>query len=315
MDSLLTPSDIIIMSIRHRPSRVLALGAASCLLLAGCATSFSRSEGNRVALGGQEAADGALAFYEDIRAVASDNAYYQGYLRIVASPEPDKVDFTRVSDATVAGEVDQRIKTCREVRAAYSLFQQLSADDAGKQTEQSYAALAETLKALSGDDTSFAETKQMAAALPNDRVVSRWQSRRIRQMQSVLAKLSGELAALWNKETPVWENYIDDVYLRHYASGLLSLRQANFDEKELAKAVAEPYGIPVKAGLFKLQKYREAQQKADHLKRELQQVSKAFDRLAQLHRQAGVAAATAADAVLQHTSNSPDTHPHERTTP
>ena len=276
------------MNALYRPPTVLTLGAFSLLLLAGCATSFSRSEGDRIALCGQEAADGALAFYEDARTAAADNAYYQGYLRIVVSPEPDKVDFTRVSDAAVANEIDQRIKTYRAVRSAYALFQQLCVDDAGKQTAPSYAALAETLKALSGEDTSFTETKKMAAALPNDWVVSRRQARRIDQAQRVLAKLSLELSTLWEKEAPVWEAYIDTVYLRHYAAGLLSLRQANFDEKELAKTVAEPYGITVKAGLFKLQKYREAQQKADRLKREIQQVSKTFDRLAQFNRQAGV---------------------------
>jgi hypothetical protein len=40
----------------------------------------------------------------------------------------------------------------------------------------------------------------------------------------------------------------------------------------------------VKAGLFKLQKYREAEQKATRLKRELRNVSKAFQTLSTAHR-------------------------------
>jgi hypothetical protein len=56
--------------------------------------------------------------------------------------------------------------------------------------------------------------------------------------------MESDFGALWEKELPTWDAYIESIYLRHYASGLLSLRLANFDEKELAKRVDEPYGIP-----------------------------------------------------------------------
>jgi len=108
---------------------------------------------------------------------------------------------------------------------------------------------------------------------------------RIVRTQAVIERLTHDFRALWEKDVPAWNAYIDDVYIHHYAAGLLSLRLSNFDEKELVKKVDDPYGAPVKAGLFKLQKYREASQKAAHLKEKLQRVSKAFEQLTLLHRQ------------------------------
>ena len=269
-----------------------------CLfLVSGCATEFTRTAGDKAGLCGQEAADSAIGFYENLRTVADDNTYYQGYLRIVVSPEPDKVDFTRVSDADLSREIEPRIKTYRAVRTAYSLFRQLCVDESGKSAGQSYAALAETLRDLSADGSSMPETRKLATDLPDD--FAAWcQAKRIAQTQAVLEKLSSELATLWDKEIPLWDDYIDGVYVRHYASGLLSLRLANFDEKELAKAVADPYGISVKAGLFKLQKYREAALKAAKLKAALRQVSKTFQLLDVLQRQVDSSSASLAEMRL-----------------
>ena len=271
------------------PRRGCALGRkvlllSACLTLSGCATAFTRTTGAKAGLCGQEVADAALSAYDDLQAIADDNAYYQGYLRIVVSPEPDKVDFTRVSDADMSGLIEQRVRAYRQFRNAYALFQQLCSDESGQSASQSYASLFETLKSLTSDESSSPETKKTVAGLPGD-LAALWQARRIARMQSVLGRLAADLGALWDKEIPVWDNYIDAVYIQHYASGLLSLRLSNFDEKDLAKAVDAPYGTPVKAGLYKLQKYREASLKAARLKEELRRVSKAFQQLATLHRQ------------------------------
>ena len=285
------------LNTRCSSQRILSPLWVCLFLVSGCATEFTRTAGGKAGLCGQEAADSAIGFYESLRTVADDNTYYQGYLRIVVSPEPDKVDFTRVSDADLSREIEPRIKTYRAVRTAYSLFQQLCADESGKSAGQSYAALTETLRALSADETTLSETKKLATALPGD-FAARCQVRRIAQAQVVLEKLSSELATLWDKEIPIWDDYIDGVYIRHYASGLLSLRLANFDEKELAKAVSDPYGISVKAGLFKLQKYREATLKAAKLKAELRQVSKTFHLLDVLQRQVASSSASLAETRL-----------------
>ena len=266
-----------------------ALGQAALLLslsllLSGCATALTRTTGAKAGLCGQEAADAALSAYDSLQSVASDNAYYQGYLRIVVSPEPDKVDFTRVSDADMSSLIEQRVRVYRQFRDAYALFQQLCADESDPNAAQDFASLFETLKGLSGDETVSVETKKAVAELP-DGFTALWQASRIARIQTALGKLAAELGVLWDKDIPVWDSYIDAVYIQHYASGLLSLRLSNFDEKDLSKAVDAPYGTPVKAGLYKLQKYREACQKAARLKEQLRLVSKAFRQLATLHRQ------------------------------
>ncbi len=284
---------------RSIPCRGRALGQAALLLSAsltvsGCATAFIRTAGAKAGLCGQEVADAALSAYSDLRAVAGDNTYFQGYLRVVVSPEPDGVDFTRVSDAGMPGLLEQRVRAYRQFRNAYALFQQLCSDDSSQNASQSYASLFETLKALSKEESVSAESKKTVAGLPGD-FATLWQAKRIARVQSALGKLASELGALWDKEIPVWDAYIDAVYIDHYASGLLSLRLANFDEKELVKAVSDPYSVPVKAGLYKLQKYREACQKAARLKDELRLVSKAFQQLESLHRQLSGPAAGLAD--------------------
>ena len=271
-----------------------ALLLSAALAFSGCATAFTRTTGAKAGLSGQAVADSALSVYDDLLSVAADNAYYQGYLRIVVSPEPDKVDFTRVSDADMSGLVEQRVRVYRRFRNAYAQFQLLCSDESGQRESQSYASLFETLKGLSNDESVSPETKQTVAGLPGD-LAALWQARRIARMQSALGKLAADLGALWDKEIPVWDAYIDAVYIDHYAAGLLSLRLSNFSENDLAKAVDDPYGLPVKAGLFKLQKYREASQRAARLKGELRLVSKAFQQLATLHRQLSGPSATPAD--------------------
>lgn len=264
-------------------------------ILSGCITpAFTRATGAKAGLCGQDVVEAALSAYGDLGSVATDNAYYQGYLRIIVSPEPDKVDFTKVSDADMSGLLDERIRVYRQCKNAYALFYQLCSDRTSEQARQSYTALFETLKALSKDESASAETKKMVGDL-SDTFVSQWQAKRMAQTQAVLVQLTNDLRALWEKEVPVWTTYIDNVYIHHYASGLLSLRLANFDEKELVKKVDDPYGAPIKAGLYKLQKYREAGQKAARLKEKLQQVSKAFEQLALLQRQLTDPAATPAD--------------------
>jgi len=258
---------------------------SASLVLSGCTTpAFTQATGAKAGLCGQEVAEAALSAYDDLGAVADDYAYYQGYLRIVVSPEPDKVDFTKVSDADMSALLAERARVCRQLKNAYALFYQLCSNRTDPQTNPSYAALSETLKALSKDESSSPETKKLAGELSND-VVSQWQAMRIVRTQAVIERLTHDFRALWEKDVPAWNAYIDDVYIHHYAAGLLSLRLSNFDEKELVKKVDDPYGAPVKAGLFKLQKYREASQKAAHLKEKLQRVSKAFEQLTLLHRQ------------------------------
>ena len=262
----------------------IALVALAGLLVSGCTTSFTRTTGTQAGLCGLQVADAALGAYEDLRAVAGDNAYYQGYLRIVVSPQPDAVDFTQVSDAALSVQIEQRIRTYRQVRAAYALLQQLCSGGTARDASQAYAALFETLRGLSADDAASAETKKMVSELPAD-LSSLLQARQIARAQSALGQTAKDLSALWDKELPTWNDYIDSVYVRHYAAGLLSLRLSNFDERELNKVAEGPYGAPIKAGLFKLQKYREAVQKADSLKAELLLVSNALQQLAVLHRQ------------------------------
>ena len=274
---------------QKRGSRFGALGCVVLffwigLLVSGCATSTVRATGSKAGLCGQQAADAALHVYEDLRSVAKDNTYHQGYLRIVVSSEPDAVDFTKVSDADFSVQIEPRIQVYRRVRDAYLLLQQLCSGESERDAAQSYAALFETLRALSADDSASAETKKLVSELPSD-LSALLRARRIARAQSALARAAADLAALWDKELPAWNDYIDAVYIGHYASGLLSLRLANFDEKELSKAVDGPYRAPVKAGLFKLQKYSEASQKADRLKEELRLVSAGFQQLLVLHRQ------------------------------
>ena len=270
--------------------------ALTALLVSGCATSLTRATGAKAGLCGLQVADAALGAYEDLRATAGDNAYYQGYLRMVVSPQPDAVDFTQVSDANLSVQIEQRIRTYRQVRTAYALLQQLCADGTARDASQSYAALFETLRGLSADTAASAETKKLVSELPSD-LSALLRARQIARAQTALGQTAKDLAALWDKELPIWNDYIDSVYVRHYASGLLSLRLSNFDEKELNKAVDGPYGVPVKAGLFKLQKYREAVQKADSLKAELRLVSNALQQLTVLHRQLSDTATPFADVI------------------
>lgn len=256
----------------------IALISATPLLISGCTTATTtRNSATQASLSGLAAADAALGAYDALRDVASDNAYYQGYLRIVVSSEPDKVDFTHVSDADMSHLIDQRVAVFRQFRNAYVLFQHLCAGDAASDNsaDQSYASLFETLKGLSKDEAVSSETKKTVAELPSD-FTALLMARKIRSIQAILRKLTTEMGVLWNRDLPVWNSYIDAVYIEHYASALTSLQLANFDEKDLAKAVTDPYPAPVKAGLYKLQKYREACLKADRLKNELRQVAKAF---------------------------------------
>ena len=282
------------ISRRERALGQAALLLSASLTVSGCATAFTRTTGAKASLCGQEVAEAALSAYSDLQTVAGDNIYFQGYLRVIVSPEPDKVDFARVPDADLSGLIEQRVGIYRQFRCAYALFQQLCSDDSGQNASQSYASLFETLKALSKEESVSAEAKKTVAGLPGD-FATLWQTRRIARVQNAIGILASELGALWDKELPAWNAYIDAVYIDHYASGLLSLRLANFDEKDLAKAVNDPYSVPVKAGLYKLQKYREACQKAARLKEELRLVSTAFQQLAGLHRQLSSPTATLAD--------------------
>ncbi|MEI8192099.1 MAG: hypothetical protein WCI75_20510, partial [candidate division NC10 bacterium] len=119
---------------------------------------------------------------------------------------------------------------------------------------------------------------KLAAALPNDLTLL-WQARRIARLHAALGRAAAELGALWQREIPTWEDYVNAAYITHYASGLLSLRLANFDENELARKVSDPYRIPVKAGLFKLQKFHEAVQSVATITQKLRQTSEAFERI------------------------------------
>ncbi len=246
------------------------------LLVSGCTTASVRTAGVRTAQEAQAVADSALAAYEALRSVSADNAYNQGYLRIVVSPEPDAVDFTAVSDAGMGDLLDARSRACRQIRTAAVHLRLLCAERAKAEALQSYAAAVESLRGLSADETATTEFKKLVSALPAD-LSAVWQSRRIARLNDALGRAAAELGALWVRELPIWEDYVDAAYIAHYASGLLSLRLANFEEKELARKVEAPYGIPVKAGLYKLQKYREAVQAADTIKEKLRQTSEAFE--------------------------------------
>ncbi len=249
---------------------------ACALMVSGCTTASVRTAGVRTAQEAQVAADSALAAYEALRSVSADNAYNQGYLRVVVSPEPDAVDFTAVSDAGMGDLLDARSRACRQIRTAAVHLRLLCAERAKAEALQSYAAAVESLRGLSDDATVTTEFKKLVSALPAD-LSAVWQSRRIARLNDTVSRATAELGTLWVRELSIWEGYVHATYIDHYASGLLSLRLANFDEKDLARKVDAPYGIPVKAGLYKLQKYREAVQAADTIKAKLRQASEAFE--------------------------------------
>ncbi len=264
------------------PRDRLIPGCAVCMLAAalavsGCATGSTRTAASRTAQEVQTAADSAVASYEALRAVSVDSAYNQGYLRVVVSPEPDAVDFTRVPDASMNDLLDTRIRTCRMVKEAAAQLRLACEGAARAEAVQSYAAAVEALQGFSEDPTSTAEFRKLASALPND-LTRLWQARRIARLHAALGRAAAELGVLWKREIPTWKDYVDAAYITHYASGLLSLRLSNFDENELARKVPDPYRIPVKAGLFKLQKFHEAVRSADAIKLKLRQTSEAFER-------------------------------------
>jgi hypothetical protein len=262
---------------RRVPGCAIWLLAAS-LAASGCATGSARSAAGRTAQEVQAAADAALASYEALRAVSADSASNQGYLRVVVSPEPDAVDFTRVPDASMNDLIARRVRACRMVKEAAAQLRLACEGSARAEAVQSYAAAVEALQGYSDDTTATAEFKKLAAALPNDLTLL-WQARRIARLHAAIGRAAAELGALWQRETPTWEDYVDAAYITHYASGLLSLRLSNFDENELARKVSDPYRLPVKAGLFKLQKYQEAVRSADAIKARLRQTSEAFERI------------------------------------
>jgi hypothetical protein len=262
---------------RRLPDCAICLLAAS-LAVSGCATGSVRTAASRTAQEVQAATDSALVSYEALRTVSADSAYKQGYLRVVVSTEPDAVDFTRVPDASMNDLLDTRIRTCRMVKEAAAQLRLACEGAARAEAVQSYAAAVEALQGISNDTTSSVEFKKLASGLPNDLTLL-WQARRIARLRAALERAAAELGALWQQEIPTWEDYVEAAYITHYASGLLSLRLANFDENELAKKVSDPYRIPVKAGLFKLQKFNEAVQAADTIRLKLRQTSEAFGRI------------------------------------
>jgi len=253
---------------------------AVALAVSGCATGAARMADARAAQDAQGALDAALSSYETLRTVAADHAYQQGYLRVVMSPEPDAVDFTAVADAAMDDLLDARSRACRQVREAAVQLRLLCEDRAA--AAQSYAAAVEAMRGYSADQAATAEFRKLAAALPGDLTAAR-QARRIERLRVALDRAAAELAALWEQERPTWESYVETVYINQYAAGLLSLRLANFDEKELARQVNDPYRLPVKAGLFKLQRVREAAQSAAKIRTKLRQTSEAFERVAATH--------------------------------
>lgn len=294
-------------------SRIIGTVAAIVVYLAaGCATT-NRTTGLQAARAGMDATESAIKACEALGDLKPDNAYYQGYLRIVVSPTPDRVDFTAVSEADFSQQIENRIASLRHLHAAYDLFGQLCEGKTAKDASQSYAALVETLKGLSHDAAASAATKAAASQLPGD-LAALWQAKRIARAERILGRLSADMAALWERDRIAWDDAIDAVYIRHYASGILSLGLENFDEKELGKAVGAPYHPPVKAGLYKLGLYREAQQKAARLKAKLSEVSDAFRQTLLLYGQPEEASIIRASEHETIAEGSPGTtrhaHPH-----
>ena len=267
----------VVRVVRRLRFTVCVCGGA--LALAGCAATSVRTAGAHTALQVQAAADSALASYEALRAVAADSAYNQGYLRVVVAPQPDAVDFTAVADAGMASLLEVRQRACRQLKTAAEQFRLVCGAHARAEAVQAYAASVEALRGFSGDTTPNTEFKRLAAALPGD-LTAVWQTRRVAQARGALAAAAAELAMLWAKERGTWEAYVDDAYITGYAAGLLSLRLGSFDEKELAKQVSEPYGIAVKAGLFKMKKYYDAVRAAEKVKAALRTTSEVFEQVA-----------------------------------
>lgn len=256
-----------------------------------------------------EATAAAIKACEALGDLQSDNAYNQGYLRIVVSPMPDRVDFTAVPEADFSPQLEKRVAAFQRLHAAYDLFAQLCEGKTAKDASQSYAAMTETLKGLSRDEAASSATKAAVSQLPGD-LAGLWQAKRIARAEHTLGRISADMAALWERDRAAWDDAIDAVYLRHYASGILSLGIENFDEKELGKAVNAPYRTPVKAGLYKLELYRAAQQKATRLKAKLREVSDAFQQLTLLHGQPEGTSVAQAGGRRTDTERSLETHPH-----
>lgn len=291
---------------RTRAARLALTGlAAAALCASGCATTAGRVTGLQTAQAGLCATESAVKACEALGELRSDNAYYQGYLRIVVSPTPDRVDFTAVPDADFSQQLDARLNALRRLHTAYVLFSQLCEGKTAKDASRTYAAMAETLKGLSHDEAASLETRAAVAQMPGE-WTALWQARRIARAERILGRMAAETAALWEHDRAAWSDAIDAVYLRHYAAGLLSLSLENFDERELAKAVDAPYRPPVKAGLYKLGLYRDALQKAQRLKSKLGEASDAFRQLTLMQ---GLAEGDAA-APARTRAAAPRTTPH-----
>ena len=268
--------------VRQHSRRVgLALVCVAALALSGCAATSVRTAAVDTAQTVHLAATSALASYEALRTVAGDSAYNQGYLRVVMSPQPEAVDFTVVADAEMGCLIDIRARACRRIAAAADGLRLACGTRAKAEAVQSYAAAVEAIRGISTDPTATTEFKKLAAALPNN-LGALWQTRRLAALHDALDAVATEMAVLWGKELPTWEAYVEDAYITTYAAGLLSLRLASFDEKGLVKAVEAPYDTPVKAGLFKLQKYREAVLASEKMKIKLRQTSEAFESVARV---------------------------------
>lgn len=278
MSSISFLGSLVWVTRQHGRRTGLVLVCAAALSLSGCVGPSVRTAAADTAREVHLAATAALTSYEALRTVAADSAYNQGYLRVVMSPQPDAVDFTAVADADMSALIDIRTRTCRQIVAAADGLRLACGTRAKAEAVQSYAAAVEAIKGFSADTTANTEFKKLATALPNT-LGALWQTRRLVALHDALGAAAAELAALWGKERSTWEAYVEDAYITAYATGLLSLRLTSFDEKGLAKVDA-PYPTPVKAGLFKLQKYREAVLAAEKIKTTLRQTSEAFEPIA-----------------------------------
>lgn len=267
------------VSLLLRHLRVAVCCGGCALALAGCVSTSVRTAGTYTALQVQAAAESTLTSYEALRTVAADSVYNQGYLRVVISPQPDGVDFTAVADADMTALLDLRLRASRQIKTAAEQLRLVCGAHAAGATAQAYAAVVESLRGFSTDTTATTEFKRLAAALPND-MTAVWQTRRLVLACDALAAAASEMAALWTNERGTWEAYVDDAYITDYASGLLSLRLSSFDEKELAKQINEPYGIAIKAGLFKMKKYYEAVRAAEKVKVKLRATSEVLEQVA-----------------------------------
>jgi len=252
------------------------------LLISSCTSSKIIELGGKAADKGTEVSQKGIDIYTTLSQQSDVDRYQQDKVKVLTHPNPIGMPLPATSPKGFPKQLSLRIKAFQSLLNVYKVFGLLTDKEYSNKTSDAVSALRDAYASISTLPDLPAD---VSALLPGvaGAIANNIQARKIKQHNLILFELTKAYLTLWNKEQPLWEDYIEQVYIRTYADALKGDLSNRYDPARVAEISKEPYNNNVIVLMYRLKERDDIINSSVLLKKQLNDFGKALSGLNKAH--------------------------------